>query len=275
MQRSGHSLLGRTDPQVENLSERVLQEHFVSQLDSMPVKPKPRGGICRVCKLPLDSKTATVHAKCKKSQAEDISKIHERMYESSHRRHETYEAKQSLKQQEEEEVHNERLAVAKKRHRGRKVDAETLPDGTEVSGAEAFAARQARLEAERTKKIEAKQQKTEEVDLEATFQPVISSHSLKLLGASQADGSPKLRSGDVAERLHEGEARRQERLDAKTKAMHEKEVAMFKPVISAGSAAMMDGQNRSGNAYVLPHLNPHPILTQSSSSSYHPHLVRV
>ena len=53
-----------------------------------------------------DSKTATVHSKCKKGQADGISKIHERMYESSHRQHETYEAKQTEKQREEVKMMN-------------------------------------------------------------------------------------------------------------------------------------------------------------------------
>ena len=136
------------------------------------------------------------------------------------------------------------------------IDAEKLADGTEVLGAEAFVARQARLEAERTKKIEAKkiEQKTEDFDKEATFQPVISSGSLKLLGAS-GDGPKGERSGGVTERLHEDQGKRVERLEAKTKLRNEQENPTFSPQISRGSAMMAGNRsgNRSGNVYERNH----------------------
>jgi hypothetical protein len=184
MQRSGHSLLGRTQPNVEKLSEKVLEEHFISQLDTIPVKPKPRGGICRVCKLPLESKTATVHAKCKKTQHEDIKTVTERLWEKSIRKHETYEHKQEQRAQEEEATLRKHLAVAKERH-GRLNSTEQ----------EAFAERQQDWQERSREKLAEKAKREQAQNPELTFKPELAPGSVRI-AAGQS------RVGNAFERQH-------------------------------------------------------------------------
>lgn len=166
-------------------AEKVLEEHFISQLDTVPPKPKPRLGICRVCKLPLQSTTATVHAGCKKTQAEDIAGVAERLHSKPSRDDAVYKAK-LLKKQEEaaEELEQKYLVEVKRRHK---------PISQDQS--DKFVERQEMTRATNQQKLEEKRQRQKAEDGTNTFSPQLNQRSVKMASAQN-------RAGTAFERQH-------------------------------------------------------------------------
>eukprot|EP01043_Picozoa_sp_COSAG02_P028701 COSAG02_NODE_1752_length_11064_cov_16.303785_2_plen_1006_part_00 len=179
MQRVGNSVMGRTESSVEKLAEKVLEDHQVSQLDTVPPKPKPRRGICRVCKLPLQSTTATVHASCKKTQASDIAGVAERLYSKPARDDAVYEAKLRKKQEEaEKELAQKHLAEAKRRHK---------PISQEQSIM--FVERQEMTREANQQKLEEKRKREDAQTGAHTFSPQLNPASIKMASAQPRVGT--------------------------------------------------------------------------------------